>query len=255
MSVLTGWAAPTAEEEVAARGVPRASGGARRRDAARECVPGHLTATTAVLSHDGARVLLTLHPKAGMWLPMGGHCEPRDRTLTEVALREAVEESGIAGLELLPGPLALDKHRVWCHPPHSRHLDVEYAAVAPVDAEAVISDESLDLRWFPIEEIPELSDEATRRLARRGQARRTLAAASALRARKTAWTLVHRGACGGVGGQSTSAAPSVSPVRRQRMCAAARTRRAFPRHADLAGRGAVRGLGRGQGWRGWSAGR
>ncbi len=167
--VLTAWRAPTAEEEsLRAEFVQHL---ASHDDAMlRQCVPGHLTATTAVLSHDGARVLLTLHPKAGMWLPMGGHCEPDDRTLAQVALREAVEESGISDLELLPGPLALDKHRVWCHPPQSWHLDIEYAAVAPADAAAVISDESLDLRWFPVEEIPELSDEATRRLAARGQA-------------------------------------------------------------------------------------
>jgi len=169
MSVLTAWIAPTAGEESL-----RAEFLEHLRTHAdgmlRECVPGHLTATTAVLSHDGARVLLTLHPKAGMWLPMGGHCEASDDTLADVALREAVEESGIAGLELLPGPLALDRHRVWCHPPHSWHLDVEYAAVAPAGAEAVISEESLDLRWFPVEKIPEPSDEATRRLAVRGQA-------------------------------------------------------------------------------------
>ncbi|MFI6904304.1 NUDIX hydrolase [Nonomuraea sp. NPDC050394] len=169
VAVLTGWSAPTPEEEVLRKEFLEHL--ATHADAMyRECVPGHLTATTAVLSHDGARVLLTLHPKAGMWLPMGGHCERADRTLTGVALREAGEESGISGLRLLPGPLALDRHEVWCHPPRSWHLDVEYAAVAPEGAEAVISEESLDLRWFPVEEIPELSDEATRRLARRGRA-------------------------------------------------------------------------------------
>jgi 8-oxo-dGTP pyrophosphatase MutT (NUDIX family) len=169
VAVLTAWAAPSSEEEALRAEFVRHL---REHDDAmlRQCVPGHLTATTAVLSHDGERVLLTLHPKAGMWLPMGGHCEPEDRTLAEVALREAVEESGISGLRLLPGPLALDRHKVWCHPPHSWHLDVEYAAVAPAGAEAVISDESLDLRWFPVKEIPELSDEATRRLVARGLA-------------------------------------------------------------------------------------
>ncbi|NRQ37816.1 NUDIX domain-containing protein [Nonomuraea sp. NN258] len=167
--VLSAWTAPTAEEEDLRtefldhlRAHPDAM--------LRECVPGHLTATTAVLSHDGALVLLTLHPKAGMWLPMGGHCETTDATLAGAALREATEESGISGLRLLPGPLAVDKHVVWCHPPQSWHLDVEYAAVAPPGAEAVMSDESLDLRWFPVDEIPELSDEATRRLAARGRA-------------------------------------------------------------------------------------
>ncbi|MEV4221598.1 NUDIX domain-containing protein [Nonomuraea sp. NPDC049725] len=169
LAVLSSWTAPSAEEEALRESFVEHL---RAHDDAmlRACAPGHLTATTAVLSHDGRRVLLTLHPKAGMWLPMGGHCEAGDRTLAEVALREAVEESGIPGLELLPGPLALDRHQVWCHPPHSWHLDVEYAAVAPAGAEAVISNESLDLRWFPVEEIPEPSDEATRRLAARGRA-------------------------------------------------------------------------------------
>lgn len=167
-AVLSGWAAPTPEEETLRQEFLQH---VRDHEDAmlRECVPGHLTATTAVLSHDGAQVLLTLHPKAGMWLPMGGHCESSDASLAEVALREATEESGIAGLRLLPGPLALDRHQVWCHPPHSWHLDIEYAAVAPAGAEAVISEESLDLRWFPVEEIPDLSDEATRRLAKRGR--------------------------------------------------------------------------------------
>ncbi|MEV0229821.1 NUDIX domain-containing protein [Nonomuraea sp. NPDC050786] len=170
VAVLSAWDAPTPEEEALRAEFLEHL---RSYDDAmlRECVPGHLTATTAVLSHDGSQVLLTLHPKAKMWLPMGGHCEISDMLLTEVALREAWEESGISGLELLPGPLAVDKHVVWCHPPHSWHLDVEYAAVAPPGAEAVISEESLDLRWFPVDGIPEPSDEATRRLAARGQAK------------------------------------------------------------------------------------
>ncbi|MFI6500737.1 NUDIX hydrolase [Nonomuraea typhae] len=168
VEVLTGWVAPTDEEEVLRKEFLEHL--AAHEDAMyRACVPGHLTATTAVLSHDGSRVLLTLHPKAGMWLPMGGHCERADATLADVALREATEESGISGLRLLAGPLALDRHEVWCHPPRSWHLDVEYAAVAPEGAEAVISDESLDLRWFPVDGIPDLSDEATRRLAGRGR--------------------------------------------------------------------------------------
>ncbi|MET9243509.1 NUDIX domain-containing protein [Nonomuraea sp. NPDC003709] len=169
VAVLSAWNAPTPEEESLRLEFLEHL---RAHDDAmlRECVPGHLTATTAVLSHDGTQVLLTLHPKAKKWLPMGGHCEISDMSLVDVALREAWEESGISGLELLPGPLAVDRHEVWCHPPYSWHLDVEYAAVAPPGAEAVISDESLDLRWFPVDAIPELSDEATRRLAARGQA-------------------------------------------------------------------------------------
>ncbi|RCG29523.1 NUDIX domain-containing protein [Sphaerisporangium album] len=168
-AALARWTAPTPGEEVLRKEFLEHVDA--HEDAMwRSCAPGHLTATTAVLSHDGAKVLLTLHPKAGMWLPMGGHCEVPDVSLEAVALREAVEESGIAGLRLLPGPLALDRHRVWCHPPHSWHLDVEYGAVAPPGAEFVISQESLDMRWVPVDDIPEPTDEATRRLARRARA-------------------------------------------------------------------------------------
>ncbi|WP_214412743.1 NUDIX hydrolase [Sphaerisporangium fuscum] len=168
-SALTEWTAPTAAEESLRKEFVEHL---HTYDDAmwRTCAPGHLTATTAVLSHDGAKVLLTLHTKANMWLPMGGHCEISDESLEAAALREATEESGIPGLRLLPGPLALDRHKVWCHPPHSWHLDVEYGAVAPPGAEYVVSAESLELRWVPVDDIPEPTDEATRRLARRARA-------------------------------------------------------------------------------------
>jgi 8-oxo-dGTP pyrophosphatase MutT (NUDIX family) len=145
----------------------------------RACVDGHLTASTAVLAHDRTHVLLTLHPKFDLWLQTGGHCEPGDATLREAAAREALEESGIVGLDLTAGPVALDRHRVRCHgtpwtaddpavpfgtPGTCWHLDVQYAAVAPEGAEHVRSDESLDLRWWPVDALPEQTDDAVRRL-------------------------------------------------------------------------------------------
>ena len=95
----------------------------------RTCVPGHLTASTLIVDHSRERVLLTLHPKVGMWLQMGGHCE-----LSDVSVRAA-----------------------W-------HLDVQYVATAPFDARESISDESLDLAWFGVDELPDLTDDALRAL-------------------------------------------------------------------------------------------
>jgi 8-oxo-dGTP pyrophosphatase MutT (NUDIX family) len=128
---------------------------AARPDALRRsCAPGHLTASTAVLSADHSKVLLTLHPRVGAWLQLGGHCED-DPTLAAAALREATEESGIADLRLDPTPVALDTHAITCSlGAPTRHLDVQYVAVAPDGAEAVRSDESLDLRWWPVDALP-----------------------------------------------------------------------------------------------------
>ncbi|MFB7172742.1 NUDIX hydrolase [Streptomyces sp. NPDC056254] len=122
------------------------------------CEAGHLTASALVIDPVRERVLLTLHRKLGMWLQMGGHCEDGDATLAEVALREGREESGIEeGLTLLPGgPVRLDRHPIPA--PCNWHLDVQYAALAPAGAVAAISGESLDLRWFPYEEVSSVAD-------------------------------------------------------------------------------------------------
>jgi 8-oxo-dGTP pyrophosphatase MutT (NUDIX family) len=133
---------------------------AAREDAClRACVPGHITASAVVLDHSGQRVLLTLHPRIGRWLQLGGHCEPSDTTLVGAALREATEESGIAGLTIDPTPLHVDVHPVTCSlGVPTRHLDVRFLVRAPEGATPVRSAESIDLRWWPIDNAPEATE-------------------------------------------------------------------------------------------------
>ncbi|MFG2644402.1 NUDIX hydrolase [Streptomyces sp. NPDC048370] len=134
------------------------------------CGAGHLTASALVVDPERGRVLLTLHKKLGMWLQMGGHCEPGDTTVAGAALREATEESGIPGLMLLPGgPVRLDRHPIPapCH----WHLDVQYAALAPSGAVEAISDESLDLRWYTYDEVAAVADASVVRLVEATRAR------------------------------------------------------------------------------------
>ncbi|MBK1788881.1 NUDIX hydrolase [Prauserella cavernicola] len=133
---------------------------AREDACARECVPGHITASAVVLDEPGERVLLTLHPRVGRWLQLGGHCEPGDATLADAALREATEESGIAGLKLDPEPVHLDVHALTCSlGVPTRHFDVRYYVRAPRDAAPVASDESDDLRWWPVDALPSGSED------------------------------------------------------------------------------------------------
>ncbi len=127
----------------------------------RTCSPGHVTAGTLVLSPGLDAVLLNLHGKARRWFHFGGHCEPDDGSLVATAAREATEESGIAGLRVHPEPVHLDVHEVEFCRGHGRadHLDVRYAAVASPGVDVRASDESLEVRWWPLAGLPDLEPE------------------------------------------------------------------------------------------------
>ena len=120
----------------------------------RECRPDHLTASVLVASPDAARVLLTLHAKAGAWFQLGGHLEPDDTGIVAAAAREAQEESGIADLVVDPDPVHLDVHAVPFCGEGVRHLDVRFVAVAPPGSVETVSAESADLRWWPADALP-----------------------------------------------------------------------------------------------------
>ncbi|HUW78047.1 MAG TPA: NUDIX domain-containing protein [Candidatus Nanopelagicaceae bacterium] len=130
------------------------------------CRPGHVTASGLIIDPIKQRVLLTLHPKVGRWLQTGGHCEAEDAGVAQAALREAHEESGITGLILLHDlPIRLDAHVIDCRKDGGTiHYDVQYAVLAPANAVTIMSEESDDLAWFPVTELPSNSDIALRNL-------------------------------------------------------------------------------------------
>jgi 8-oxo-dGTP pyrophosphatase MutT (NUDIX family) len=161
-SVLGRWAAPDLGQS-ALRHAYLGFLAARPDATARSCEPGHITASTIVLSADHRHVLLTLHPRVGRWVQLGGHCEPGDPSLAAAALREATEESGIAELRLDPDPVHLDVHPITCSlGVATRHFDVRFLAFAPERAVPVRSAESVDLRFFPVDALPPDADDGVR---------------------------------------------------------------------------------------------
>ncbi len=123
---------------------------------------GHITASSLVVDESDGRVLLTLHPKVGRWLQLGGHLEPEDTTLLEAALREVREESGIQQGRIRMLPIRLDRHDVPCGRDDdgrvlaSVHWDVQFLVVVPEAVDLVISDESDDLAWFSRADLPDV---------------------------------------------------------------------------------------------------
>ena len=117
----------------------------------------HLTASAFILDARREHVLLVFHGKGKFWVQPGGHLESEDAGILEAALREATEETG-----LLPGQLTglqlvdLDHHQLSGAFGHClSHLDIGVAMTTEGTPRPSVSDESDDVRWFPVGDLPE----------------------------------------------------------------------------------------------------
>jgi 8-oxo-dGTP pyrophosphatase MutT (NUDIX family) len=160
ITLLSSWQAPNPDQDSLRHAV--LSFLYARVDAClRDCAPGHITASTLVLDDSCRRVLLTLHPRVGRWVQLGGHCEDTDHDVVAAALREATEESGLADLRIAPNLVAVHVHPVTCSlGAPTRHLDLQFVAYAPAGAQIAVSDESVDLQWWPADALPQDADDA-----------------------------------------------------------------------------------------------
>ena len=116
---------------------------------------GHITASAWILSKDHSMVLLTHHKKLNRWLQLGGHTEP-DEYIRESAMREALEESGLKHLKLVEDRIFdIDVHMIPERGLIKQHLhyDVRFLFVVNDDQAFIISDESNDLKWIPLEAL------------------------------------------------------------------------------------------------------
>ncbi len=139
---------------------------------------GHITASALLLHPSEPACLLTFHRKLQRWLQPGGHADGDSNTLA-VAVREAEEESGILGIEIVDAEIFdVDVHLIPARPqqgePEHYHYDVRYLLRAPHD-QMLCSEESEALAWMSWDEIEqraELFDEAFLRMRRLYLARR-----------------------------------------------------------------------------------
>lgn len=130
--------------------------------------PEHLTASCFVFDASFSHVLLCFHGKGRFWVQLGGHIEDDDASVADAAFREVAEESGLGDLApVRRTPVDLNIHALGsgftrC----TAHWDVGFAAVASPDAEIVVSEESDDVAWWPVDDLPDgIADQFDQRLA------------------------------------------------------------------------------------------
>lgn len=136
----------------------------------RSLAAGHVTGSAWIVSADGTKVLLTHHAKLDRWLQLGGHADG-DPDVLAVALKEAREESGLSEFEPVgDGIFDLDIHPIPARKgdPEHLHYDVRYVLRATGNTDYIVSDESHDLRWVPLDGVADLTgEESMRRMVRK----------------------------------------------------------------------------------------
>ena len=125
----------------------------------------HFTATTVIVYKQ--KVLLHLHKKLSIWLPVGGHID-RDELPEEAALREIKEESGL-DVELYnsDSQIKASDAKQLIRPMHilleninkyHQHIDFIYYAKANTFETRPQDGESDNLKWLTANEIKKLNN-------------------------------------------------------------------------------------------------
>ena len=121
----------------------------------RTCVSGHLTGSAWIVSPARDQALLVHHRKLDRWLQPGGHADG-DPDLAATALREAREETGLTAVRLVsPDIFDFDRHWIPARGTEAGHWHYDFRFLIEADPQAklLLSEESNELRWFPLASI------------------------------------------------------------------------------------------------------
>ncbi|MFF0447577.1 NUDIX domain-containing protein [Streptomyces sp. NPDC004609] len=123
-----------------------------------------LPGISAVVFDDGGRVLLGRRADNGRWSTVGGIPEPGEEP-AETAVREVYEETGVhCAAERVVIVQALPEPVTYPNGDRCHFLDITFRCRATGGEARVNDDESLEVGWFALDALPELSEFALFRI-------------------------------------------------------------------------------------------
>ncbi len=122
---------------------------------------GHITGSAFIVNNERTHILLTHHKKLNRWLQLGGHADG-DPDILRVSLREAMEESGLTDVRAVSDEIFdVDVHLIPARKKDAEHYhyDIRYLCKADSRVPLIISDESHDLVWVPVQSMLNYTEE------------------------------------------------------------------------------------------------
>jgi 8-oxo-dGTP pyrophosphatase MutT (NUDIX family) len=124
-----------------------------------------LPGVSGVVVNDAGDVLLTRRADTGRWATVSGIIDPGEQPAAALR-REIAEETGIeARVERLVSVISQEP-KAYPNGDQAQYLDLTFACRHLAGTARVADDENLDVRWFPLDDLPELSAEDQVRLQR-----------------------------------------------------------------------------------------
>ena len=132
----------------------------------RELIGHHplwLPGVTAVITRGDGHILLVKRSDNGEWTPVTGIVDPGEEPAIAAA-REALEEAGVViSVDRLAATTVLPE-LTYANGDRASYLDLTFACTWISGEAYVADDESTDVRWWPISDLPPMSEHMTSRI-------------------------------------------------------------------------------------------